>query len=282
MDPVPFIKMHGLGNDFVIVDRRARPDAAFDAAAAAAVGDRRMGVGFDQLLLIEPSETGLADAFMRILNSDGSEAGACGNGTRCVAALLMDEAGEDHVVIETLAGLLDVDRTKDGRYTVDMGPVKTEWQDIPLADATDTLHLPISEGPLSDPAAVNVGNPHMVFFVDDAAKVNLPKLGKTLERHPLYPERANVQIVEVVDEGHIRQRTFERGAGITHASGSGACAGAVASHRRGHTGRKVDVELVGGTLTIEWAQDNHVLMTGPVATSFAGTLDPSLLNGAGS
>ena len=218
-----FIKMHGLGNDFVVLDRRANGMIP-DAAAARAIADRHRGVGCDQIIVIGASETGVADVALRFLNSDGSESAACGNGTRCVAALLMDEAGTDHLAIETAAGLLDADKGHDGLVTVDMGPARLDWKEIPLAQACDTLHLGIAEGPLSDPVAVNMGNPHAVFFVDDAEAIPLETLGPKLEHHALYPERANIQVVQVLSRTRIRQRTWERGAGITLASGSGACA----------------------------------------------------------
>jgi diaminopimelate epimerase len=229
------------------------------------------------VIVIEPSETGVADAAMRIFNADGSEVGACGNATRCVASLLFRESGADHVTIETDAGLLDAAAAPGGLVTVDMGPVRTEWRDIPVAEALDTLHMGIAEGPLSDPVGVNVGNPHAVFFVDDAAKIPLDKVGPKLERHRLFPERANIGVAQILSPRHLRLRVWERGTGITLACGTGACAAAVAAHRRNLTGRKVEVLVDGGALTIEWAADNHVLMTGPAATSFTGDLDPALL-----
>ena len=280
MSGLPFIKMHGLGNDFVVLDGRAG-DLGLGAAQARAIADRRTGVGCDQVLAIEPSLTGEAAAAMRIYNSDGSEAEACGNGTRCVAALLMGENGTDreggHVVIETAAGLLDVARARDGQFTVDMGLARADWRDIPLAQAGDTLHLGIKQGPLADPVAVNIGNPHAVFFVDDADAVDLATHGPKLEHHTLFPERANIEAAQVRSATEIRLRVWERGAGLTRACGSGACAAVVAAARRGLTGRKAQVVLDGGTLAIEWAEDGHVLMTGPAAVSFTGELDPALL-----
>ena len=276
MDDLRFIKMHGLGNDFVVLDGRAR-DLGLGAAQARAIADRRTGVGCDQILAIEPSLTGEATAAMRIFNPDGSEAEACGNGTRCVASLLMGENGSGHVVIETSAGLLDVDRRADGQFTVDMGLARTGWREIPLAEECDTLHLGIKAGPLADPVGVNIGNPHAVFLVDDAEAIDLAALGPKLEHHKLFPERANIEAAQVISSGDIRLRVWERGAGITLACGSGACAALVAAARRGLTGRKARVVLDGGTLAIEWADDDHVLMTGPVAVSFTGSLDPALL-----
>ena len=270
-----FIKMHGLGNDFVVLDTR-ESELSLSAPQAAAIADRQRGVGCDQVILIERSATELADAGLVFLNADGSESAACGNGTRCAASLLMAENGTDHVTLETAHGLLDCDAVGD-LVTVDMGVAQTEWRDIPLAQASDTLHLGLEEGPLSDPVGVGMGNPHMVFFVEDADSVALETLGPILEHHALYPERANVQVVQVLGRDRIRQRTWERGSGITLASGSGACAGAVAACRRNLTDRKVDVVMNGGTLTIEWLESGQVLMTGPVATSFTGHLDDSLL-----
>lgn len=269
----PFLKMHGLGNDFVVLD--ARGTAGLSTAAVRAVGDRRRGVGFDQLLTIEPSAR--ADAFMRIHNPDGSESGACGNGTRCVAALLMQESGKSHVTIETAAGILVADATGQGEITVDMGEPRLDWQSIPLARAMDTLHLDYAQGVLRDPAAANMGNPHVVFFVPDADAIDLPALGPIIEHDALFPERTNVNVASLRPDGSLRLRVWERGAGITLACGSGACATLVSAARRGLTGRKADLHLNGGKLTIEWTTGNRVLMTGPVATSFAGTLDPALL-----
>ncbi|MDJ0947688.1 MAG: diaminopimelate epimerase [Alphaproteobacteria bacterium] len=281
MSGQPFIKMHGLGNDFVVLDGRARP-LEVSPAAARAIGDRHTGVGFDQLILIQPAETGLADAFLRFLNTDGSESAACGNGTRCVAALLMAESGKDHVVLETEAGLLDADARGDGLIAVDMGPARYDWDEIPLAEACDTLHLPLSEGPLADPVGVNMGNPHAVFFVDDAEAVALAKLGPRLERHALFPQRANIGVAQVIAPDRLRLRVWERGVGITRACGSGACAALVAAARRNLTERRATVAVDGGALEIEWLEDGHVLMTGPVTRSFDGVLDAALLNGAGS
>ena len=278
MTQVAFTKMHGLGNDFVIVDGRDG-DLAIGGTQARAIGDRRRGVGFDQLLILEPAKDAAADLFMRILNPDGSEAEACGNGTRCVAARVMDELGRDTLNIETVAGVLATTTGADGLVTVDMGPANLEWRQIPLAVEADTLHLDIENGPLRDPVAVNIGNPHMVFFVDDADAIDVAGLGPALESHPLYPERTNVEICSLSGPDQLRMRVWERGAGITQACGSGACAAVVAAARRGLTGRRVETVLDGGPLNIEWREDGRVLMTGPVATSFEGTLGPELLAG---
>ena len=271
-----FIKMHGLGNDFVVLDARARP-VPLDGPRARAIADRKTGVGCDQLIVLEPATDGRADAFMRIRNADGGEVEACGNAARCVAILLMAEAGRDRVVIETPAGLLAAARRPDGLIAVDMGPVRLDWREIPLARAMDTLHLELSLGPLEDPVAVNVGNPHVVFFVPDAETTPLAELGPRIEHHPLFPERINVEVATRLSDGTLRMRVWERGVGITRACGTGACATLVAAHRRGLAGRAATVLLDGGPLLIEWrAGDNHVVLTGAVATSFRGRLDPSI------
>lgn len=276
---LPFTKMHGLGNDFVVIDaRQTALDLSDDQVRA--IADRHTGVGCDQLIVIEPARSNMADVFMRIRNADGGEVEACGNATRCVAAVLMDEKKSHHAVIETVAGLLDAESSRNaaGRLiSVDMGPAKLDWREIPLREACDTLHVPLALGPLGDPVAVNMGNPHAVFFVPDAQAIALSELGPKLEHHPIFPERANIEMAQVVGDNKIRLRVWERGAGITLACGSGACATVVASARRGLTGRKAEVILDGGALTIEWLPDNHVLMTGPVAISFSGMLDRSLL-----
>lgn len=271
-----FLKMHGLGNDFVVLDARSS-GLVLTEAAARAIADRNRGVGCDQLIVIEPARSGLSDAWMTIYNPDGSQSGACGNATRCVAWLLMQESGRDKVVIETKAGLLDAEVRGDRLVAVDMGPARLDWREIPLAEAVDTLHLGISAGPLADPVAVSMGNPHAVFFVDDVAAIDLAALGPQLEHHGIFPERANIEVVQVLGPEKLRMRVWERGAGITQACGTGACATLVAAARRGLTARKADVVLDGGVLTIEWLPDDHVLMTGPVALAFAGRLDPSLL-----
>jgi len=272
----PFLKMHGLGNDFVVLDARPHP-LALAPDAVRAIADRRTGVGCDQLVVVQPARNTLADAVMTIWNSDGTEVGACGNATRCVAWLLMQEAGRDHAVIETRAGLLDAQAAGNGQIAVDMGPARLDWRDIPLAQAVDSNHLPISLGQLSDPSAVNMGNPHAVFFVDDAEAIDLARLGPVLEHHPLFPERSNIEVVHRLDDGRLRMRVWERGVGITRACGTGACATLVAAARRGLVGRAADVVLDGGILSVDWLKDDHVLMTGPVALSFAGRMDPGLL-----
>ncbi|MBY0430640.1 MAG: diaminopimelate epimerase [Rhodospirillales bacterium] len=272
----PFVKMHGLGNDFVVLDARAHP-LALSEAQVRAIADRRTGVGCDQLIVIEKARSGLADAFMAIRNADGSTVAACGNASRCVAWLLMREKARKQCVLQTEAGLLDAESRGGDLVAVDMGPARLDWREIPLAEAVDTARLPIALESLSEPVAVGMGNPHAVFFVDDVEAVDLQRLGRPLEHHPIFPERANIEIAQILGPDTIRMRVWERGAGITMACGTGACATLVAAARRGLTGRKADIILDGGRLTIEWLRDNHVLMTGPVATAFSGILDPGLL-----
>ncbi|MDH3596367.1 MAG: diaminopimelate epimerase [Rhodospirillales bacterium] len=271
-----FIKMHGLGNDFVVIDARREP-FDLDDAQARTIADRRLGVGCDQLIVMEPAASSTADVFMRIRNADGGEVEACGNATRCVAALLMAERGGERCTVETRAGLLEAKPAGPDRIAVDMGEARLGWGDIPLAREMDTLHLGLSADGLSDPVAVNIGNPHAVFFVDDAEAVDLTGLGPRLEHDPLFPERANIGVAQVSGADRLRLRVWERGVGITRACGTGACAAAVAAHRRGLSGRKVEVMLDGGSLLLEWREDGHVVMTGPVATSFRGVLNGGLL-----
>jgi diaminopimelate epimerase len=275
MTAIPFIKMHGLGNDFVVIDAR-RDRLVLGAAAARAIADRRAGIGCDQVLVVEPPRNGAADAFLRILNADGGEAEACGNGTRCVARLVMDERRTEAAVVETVAGLLRAEAGPAGQVSVDMGEVRFGWRDIPLAGPVDTLRLPLAVGPLREPAAANVGNPHAVFFVDDAEAVPLAELGPRIEHHPLFPERANVEVAQVLAPDRIRLRVWERGAGVTRACGSGACAAVAAAHRRGLAARTADVILDGGLLRVAWRDDGHATMSGPVAVSFTGAVEDSL------
>ncbi|HLY52483.1 MAG TPA: diaminopimelate epimerase [Steroidobacteraceae bacterium] len=276
MAGILFIKMHGLGNDFVVLDARATP-IPLDDARARAIADRHTGVGCDQLLVMEPPTQAGADVFMRIRNADGDEVEACGNGTRCIAAVLMRETGKPRVVIETVAGLLEATAASEARVTVDMGPARLGWREIPLARDCDTLHVPLTLGPLADPVATNMGNPHATFFVPDAEAVDVAGLGRELEHHAIFPARANIGVASLAGKDRLRFRVWERGVGITIACGTGACAAGVAAARRGLTGRRVTVVADGGPLEIEWRADGHVLMTGPAAVSFTGTLDPSLL-----
>jgi diaminopimelate epimerase len=278
MTRIAFRKMHGLGNDFVVLDQRRDP-YPIDAAAARAVADRRTGIGCDQLLLLEPPRDGRAQAFMRILNPDGSEAEACGNGTRCVAAVLAAETGRRDLAIETVAGLLRATVDETSTATVDMGEPRFGWRDIPLAREMDTLHVDLRRGALADPVCTNIGNPHATFFVDDPDAIDLATIGSGLERDPLFPARANIGVAAVRDRSNIRFRVWERGAGITRACGSGACAAMVAARRRGLVDDRVTVALDGGRLTIAWADGGSVLMSGPATLSFEGTFDPALLRG---
>ena len=272
MSGIAFIKMHGLGNDFVVIDARAHP-VAIDAERARAIADRHTGVGCDQLVIIERARQAGAQAFMRIRNADGGEVDACGNASRCVAALLMREMGRDAVHIETGAGVLEAELRDDGLITVDMGAPRSDWRDIPLSQAVDTLHLALTLGPLADPVATSMGNPHATFFVTDVAAIDLAALGPVLEHDPLFPERANIGIAQILGQDRLRLRVWERGAGLTLACGTGACAAAVAAHRRGLAGRDVEVVVDGGSLIIEWLQSGRVLMTGPSAISFTGVID---------
>ena len=268
-----FLKMHGCGNDFVVFDERAGA-LGLTTRRAAAIADRRTGVGCDQFIAIEPAPEGsTADAFMRIRNPDGAEAGACGNATRCVVDLLARETGRRIQVIRTVAGNLPSEALPDGRVRVDMGPARLDWPDVPLARPMDTLHLDLEAGPVADPAAVDMGNPHATFFVDEVERVPVSELGPRLEYDPLFPERANIGFAQVLAPDRIRLRVWERSAGLTLACGSGACAALVNAHRRGLTGRRAAVVVDGGELEIEWRADGHVLMTGPVATSFIGEID---------
>lgn len=272
----PFVKMHGLGNDFIVFDAREIPLALSDQQVCA-LADRKTGIGCDQLIIIEPARNSLADAWMTIRNADGSEVSACGNASRCVADRLMRESGKRAVIIETRAGLLDCEAAGEGLVAVDMGPARLDWREIPVIEPCDTLHLPVGLEELQDPVGVSVGNPHAVFFVPDAEAIDLARLGPALEHHSFFPERANIEAVQVLDRGRLRMRVWERGVGITRACGTGACAVLVAAARRGLSERQAEVILDGGVLTIEWLQDDHILMTGPAATAFDGTVDPSLM-----
>jgi diaminopimelate epimerase len=280
-----FRKMNGLGNDFVVVDARAHA-LALGADAVRAIADRKEGIGCDQLVALEPSTE--ADVFMRIWNADGGEVAACGNAARCVAALVAQELGRPQVTIETEDQVLGAAVSGEGSVTIDMGVPRLAWDEIPLAEPFhDTRRIELQAGPidapvLHSPAVVNVGNPHALFFVDDVEAIDLGRVGPMLEHHPLFPERANVSIVQVLSPEHLKIRTWERGAGLTRACGTAACASAVAAIRRELTGRKVKVTLPGGDLVIEWREsDGHVLMTGPYALDFEGTLPAALLAPAG-
>ena len=278
---VRFRKMNGLGNDFVVLDVRAHA-LALKAAQIAAIADRKRGIGCDQVIALEPSE--FADVFMRIWNADGGEVGACGNAARCVAALLVAERGSPHVMIETESGLLEATLNQDRSVTIDMGAPRFNWDEIPLAepfDDTRRITLQTDDPELSAPSVVNVGNPHCIFFVSDVEANDLGRLGPSLEHHKLFPERANISLAQVTGPGSLRLRSWERGAGLTRACGTAACAAVVAAVRRGLTGRVVTVTLPGGDLVIDWREDDdHILMTGPFALDYEGTLPPELLQPA--
>lgn len=271
---LPFVKMQGAGNDFVVFDAREAA-LAFTPVQTRRIADRRLGVGCDQLIVIEPDPEG-ADAFMRIYNPDGSESGACGNATRCVAALLAEESGERLVTIRTVAGLLRAEIQGPGLVEVDMGVPRLGWAEVPLSAEADTLHLNLALGPVADPAACSMGNPHATFFVDDLVHLPIETIGPKLETHRFFPERANIGFAHVESPERIRLRVWERGAGLTLACGSGACATLVNAARRGLTGRSAVVAMDGGELTITWTAQNRVLMRGPAETSFFGVLEEIL------
>lgn len=281
---VPFLKMNGLGNDFVVLDARSRA-LALTPENARALADRRRGIGCDQILVLEKAEG--ADAFMRIYNAEGGEVDACGNGTRCVARLLAEELARPRVTIRTNAGLLHCEMKGKARATVDMGEPRFDWQDIPLAERMDTRGIDVAVGPidapvLKGPSAVSMGNPHCIFFVEDVMAHDLAKIGPMLEHHPMFPERANISLARIESSNRIRLRVWERGTGITSACGTAACATLAAAARKKLSARKAEIELDGGVLEIEWREgDGHILMTGPADINFAGEFDESLLAAPG-
>ncbi len=260
-----FIKMHGLGNDFVIFDAR---DEALNLTSRQVqeIADRRHGVGCDQLIVLKPSEK--AQVFMEIWNSDGSKVGACGNASRCVGDILLRESDSETAIIETDAGLLRAKQLGD-QVTVNMGPARTAWQDIPLKSNDNTIAMDLTHGELTSPGAVNIGNPHAVFFVDDVDAAGLENAGLALEHHAMFPECANISVA-AVSENNIRLKVWERGAGITMACGSAACAALVAANRKGLIGKSATIQLDGGSLQVRWLDDGSVQMTGPVSYSFTG------------
>jgi diaminopimelate epimerase len=262
---VPFVKMHGLGNDFVVLDGRERALPPMDAALASALAHRHTGIGCDQLIVLEPSVA--ADFRMRIFNADGSEVEACGNATRAVGLLHGRPAR-----IETLAGILSASPVNAG-IAVDMGEPRFDWEAIPLAYPMDTLTMPVGWEALDAPTAINIGNPHVIFFVPDTAAVDLARLGAMIEMDPLFPERVNVSAATVTARDAIVLRVWERGAGLTLACGTGACATAIGAMRRGLVDRRVTVTQPGGSLTIAWGPDNRITMTGPATEAFRGTFD---------
>lgn len=262
---VSFIKMHGLGNDFVVLDARKEALPELAPATVRAIADRRQGIGCDQLIVLEPGET--ADLRMRIFNADGGEVEACGNASRAVALLLGKPAR-----VETTGGTIALEPAEGGA-TVDMGAPRFGWEDIPLAYAMDTASMPVGWDELESPFAVNVGNPHAVFFVEDANAVDLARLGPEIENDPLFPERINVNVASLAGDNHLKLHVWERGVGLTRACGTGACATAVAAIRKGLTQSPVTVTLPGGDLTIEWSQGSSIRMTGPAAESFRGSFE---------
>ena len=272
---IPFVKMNGLGNDFVVVDGRGGP-VRIEAEEAVHLANRENGIGCDQVIVLEPAKTG--DVRMRILNADGSEVGACGNATRCVAYLLASETGRPRVAIETPSGALTATVQSIDRITVDMGEPRFAWDQIPLAEPFhDTRAIELQVGPidqpvLHSPSVVNVGNPHAVFWVADVDAIGLDRVGALLENHPIFPERANISIAQVLAPDHVRVRTWERGAGITRACGSAACATLVCGARMGKLQRQATVTLPGGDLVIAWGDDDRVRMTGPAELEAHGAL----------
>jgi diaminopimelate epimerase len=274
-----FAKMHGLGNDFVILDWRDDRSRKVPEAAARRLADRRLGIGCDQILVLRDCDT--ADLRMDILNQDGSPSGACGNGTRCVADMMMNELQQDRIQIETDGGMLAAWRAADGDIAVDMGPVKTDWQDVPLASAADTLHVPLDIAGVDasglDAVCHSLGNPHAVVFVEDAERVDIERIGPLVETAPLFPDRVNLSVVSRRDDGSFRMRVWERGVGITMACGSGACASGVAVVRRGLGQDENRIVMDGGAVTISWNRDtSHVVMTGPVSYVATGQLSADI------
>ena len=267
----PFIKMHALGNDFVVFDARTGPPITITKEQLKNLANRHTGVGCDQIILLETADK--ADLFMRIFNADGGEVDACGNATRCVSLLLMAEKKTNEALIETQSALLQCQSTPDGQIAVDMGEPRTNWKDIPLTTPHDTLHLKVTAGPLNAAVAVSKGNQHAIFLVPDCNAIDLEQLGPALETNPLFPQRANISVAEVINPKNIRLRVWERGAGITLACGTAACATLVAANRRGLCHRQATVILDGGPLQVEWQQNGKVLMTGPATTIFTGTID---------
>jgi diaminopimelate epimerase len=281
---IAFRKMNGLGNEFVVLDGRREP-VTLSGPQAAAIADRQSGIGCDQVIVMEPS--GQADVRMRIWNADGNEVESCGNASRCIADLLFNETGRSAVTIDTAGGLLVCTVAPDGRVSVDMGVPRFDWEAIPLAEPfhdTRTIELqvgPIDNPVLHSPSVVNVGNPHCIFWVDDVEAYELERIGPVLEFHPMFPERANISLCQVVSAKHIVLKVWERGVGLTRACGTAACAAAVAAARKRLTARTVRVTLPGGDLEIDWREaDDHVVMTGPVAYEFSGELPEHLRGGA--
>lgn len=273
MTTIPFKKMHALGNDFVVLDERDLP-FALEPGWVARLADRHRGIGFDQLVLMD--EDPELDAHVRFFNADGSESGACGNATRCIARLICEETGKTQIAIRSARGVLRAVRG-DGVWSVDMGPPRLDWQDIPLAHECDTLDVPVDVEGLPRPVAVSMGNPHAVFVVEHLGSIDVAGLGAMLERHGMFPERANIGFVQVLDRGTVRLRVFERGAGLTLACGSGACAAMVAVRLKNLVDADVRFILDGGELQLSWPGDGGVVMTGPTTLAFDGILGDDLL-----
>lgn len=276
MTTLPFRKMNGLGNDFVVLDGRTNR-ITLPTGAAERIADRKAGIGCDTVIILEPSRT--AEVFMRVINADGSEVEACGNATRCIAKMLTAETGVAEPTIETKAGILKAKVNADGSVTVDMGVPKFKWQEIPLSEPFhDTRKIELQIGPIDNPvmhspSVVNVGNPHCVFWVEDVTAHKLDRFGPILEHHPLFPERANISLAQVTSPNSLILRVWERGVGLTKACGTGACAAAVCAARKGLTERSVTVTLPGGDLHIEWRADDHILMTGPAQIDGDGVVE---------
>ena len=265
---LPFMKMHGLGNDFVVIDAR-EGEVALSKKIISGIADRHFGVGFDQLAVISKGEF---DAHLTFYNADGSGSLACGNATRCIARYLMDETSKENLILTTMHGQIPAVDLGNGVTSVNMGKPGLEWNKVPLSENIPTLELPI-EG---SPTATGMGNPHCTFFVENAEKINLEEMGPKFENHPLFPERTNVQFASIIARDQIRMRVWERGAGVTLASGSSSCATAVAANRKGLTEKKVQIELDGGILSVDWREDG-VWMTGPTMQVFTGSFSKEFL-----
>ncbi len=281
---LPFFKMNGLGNEIVVLDLRGTTIEVSDAEARA-IG-RGEGLLFDQLMVMHGARRAGTESFVKIYNIDGSEAGACGNGTRCVAWALMRDTERKRLAIETVAGVLDCRRTGEWSFSVDMGEPRLKWDEIPLRDPFyDTRNIELQIGPIDDPilhtpSAVSMGNPHAIFWVDDVEAYDLSKIGPLLEAHPIFPEKANISLAHVAARDHIILKVWERGVGLTEACGTAACAAVVAGARKNLTDRKARVTLPGGDLMIDWRKiDDHVIMTGPVELEFEGRFAPELFEG---
>ncbi len=268
----PFVKMHGLRNDFVIVDGRKHPYLP-SKEEIIHICDRHEGVGADELLVVEPARSHNTYAFARIINPDGREVEACGNATRCIGWLLLKESNKEEIQIETLGGILKCTLAGEKQVSVEMGRIKTAWQQIPLSIDTDTLHLNIQAGPLKDPVGMNIGNPHAVFFVDDVDAIDLPKYGRTLQTDPLFPEEANIGVAQLINPETLKLSVWERPGNMTTACGTGACVAVAAAHRRGlTTNKKMTVIMPAGSVQIELMDENFAVMTGPIEVCYTGYL----------